>query len=93
MMRVKMAVIERNIRGGDDEGVVCSGGDDVVEDGEVFVGIITRMVARDIVRVERASLRLRVVASLGGDGVEVVWWKDLLVIVVLEKVKEMVEIW
>ena len=40
-----------------------------------------------------ADLELRVVAGLGGDGVEMVWWKDLLVMVVLEKVKEMVKIW
>ena len=32
-------------------------------------------------------------AGPGGNGVEVVWWKDLLLMVVLEKVKEMVKIW
>jgi len=31
------------------------------------------------------------VADLGEDEVEVVWWKDLWVVVVLENVKEMVE--
>ena len=30
-------------------------------------------------------------ANLNGDGVGGVWWKDLLVEVVLEKVKEMVK--
>ena len=48
------------------------------------------MVVGDVAGVEGASLRLRVVVGLGGDGVGVVWWKDLLMVVVLEKVKEMV---
>ena len=43
MVRVKMVVIERNTIGGDDDGVVCSGGNDIVEDGEVIVGIVARM--------------------------------------------------
>ena len=47
------------------------------------------MVAVDITEVEGADPRLRVVADLSVDGVGVVWWKDLLVVVVLEKVKEM----
>jgi len=58
MMRVKMVVMERNTRGGDDEGVICSGGDDVVEDGEVFVRIITGMVVRDVAGVEGVALGL-----------------------------------
>ena len=62
--------------------VYVGGGVDVVEDGEVVAGIVTIMV--DITRVERAGPRLRVVASLGRDGVEVVWWKNLLVVVVGE---------
>ena len=93
MVRVKMVVMERNSRGGDDDGVVCSGGDDVVEDGEVIVRIVTGMVTRDINGIEGASLELEVVVGLGEDGVEVVWWKDLLVMVVQEKVKEMVKSW
>ena len=48
------------------------------------------MVARDINGVEGTGPRLWVVAGLGRDGVGVVWRKDLLVVVVLEKVKEMV---
>ena len=51
------------------------------------------MVAGYIAGVERASLELEVADGLGEDGVEVVWWKYLLVIVVLEKVKEMVKFW
>ena len=47
------------------------------------------MVTGDVARVEGADPRLRVVVGLGGDGVGVVWWKDLLVVVVLEKVKKM----
>ena len=70
---------------------VCGGGGvDIVEDGEVVIRIVAGMVARDVAGVEGAGPRLRVVASLGGDGVGVVWRKDLLVVVVLEKVKEMV---
>ena len=61
------------------------GGVDVVEDGEVVTGIVTR----DVAGVEGPSHRLRVLVSLGGDGVGVVWWKDLLVVVFLKKVKEM----
>jgi len=62
----------------------------VVEvDVEVGGGVVTVDVSRE----EVDGLELEVVAGLGRDGVEVVWWKDLLVIVVLEKVKEMVEIW
>ena len=51
------------------------------------------MVTRDITGVEGAGLELKVVVGLGEDGVEVVWWKDLLVMVVLKKVKKMVKIW
>ena len=51
------------------------------------------MVIGDIAREEGVGPRLRVVASLGEDGVEVVWWKGLLVEVVLVKVKEMMKIW
>ena len=40
------------------------------------------MVAGDRTRVEGVGPRLRVVAGLGGDGVGVVWWKDLLVVVI-----------
>ena len=50
--------------------------DDVVEDGEVFVGIVAGM----IVGVEGASPRLRVVVGLGG-GVVVFLWRDLVVVV------------
>ena len=66
---------------------------DVEGGGGVVPGVITGMVARDIVEVEGIGPSLRVVAGLGKDGVRVVWWKGLLVVVVLEKVKEMVEIW
>ena len=48
------------------------------------------MVTEDVARVEGVGPRLRVVAGLGRDGMDVVWWKDLLVVVVLKKVKEMV---
>ena len=58
MVRVNMVVMERNRRGGDDDGVVCSGEDDVVEDGEVIVGIVTRMVARDVTGVGGPALGL-----------------------------------
>ena len=51
------------------------------------------MVAGDIAGAEGASPRLRVVVGLGEDRVEVVWWKSLLVEVVLKKVKEMIKIW
>ena len=44
-------------------------------------------------RVKVMVLELMVVLFSGGDGLGVVWWKDLLVEVVLEKVKEMVEFW
>ena len=54
--------------------VYIGGGVDVVEDGEVVAGIVTRMVAGDVARVEGAGPRLRMVVSLGGDGVGVVWW-------------------
>ena len=73
------------------------GGVDVVEDGEVVTRMVAGMVTGDIVRVEGAGPRLMVVAGLGGDGVGVVWWKNLLVEVVLEKVKGdggiLVEFW
>ena len=59
MVRVKMVVMEKNTRGGDDDGVGCSAGDDVVENGEVIVGIVTGMVAE----VEDVGPRLRVVAA------------------------------
>jgi len=69
---------------------ICSGGGDVIEDGEFIAGIVTRMVTG----VERmAGLGLGVVAGLGGGGVEVVWLKDLWVVVVLEKIKVMMEFW
>ena len=58
-------------------------------DGKVIAGIV----AGDVVEVEGADLELELVADLGEDEVEVVWWKDLWVVVVLEKVKEMVEFW
>ena len=70
--------------------VYVGGGVDVVKNGKVVAGIVTGMIAGDITGVEGADPRLRVVADLGGDGVGVVWWKDFLVVVVLEKVKEMV---
>jgi len=44
-------------------------------------------------RVKVMVLELMVVLFSGGDGLGVVWWKDLLVEVVLEKVKEMVKFW
>ena len=50
------------------------------------------MVAGDIIEVEGVGPRLRVAAGLGEHEVEVVWWKGLLVEVVLEKVKEMMKI-
>ena len=79
MMRVKMVLMEKNTRGGDNDGVVCSGGDDIVEDGEVIVRIVIGMVVGDIAGVERVGRRLRVVVGLGGDGVGIVcgriyWW-------------------
>ena len=55
--------------------------------------MVAGMVTRDIFGVEGDGPRLRVVAGLGGDGVGVASWKDLLVEVVLEKVKEMVGFW
>ena len=84
---------ERKRKGGVEDGGFVVVGGDVVKDGEVVVRIVTRMIAGDISRVEGASLEFEVVASLGEDGVEVVWWKDLWVLVILEKVKEMVEFW
>ena len=47
------------------------------------------MIVGDVVGAEGVGPRLRVVAGLGEDGVGIVRWKDLLVVVVLEKVKEM----
>ena len=43
MVRVKIVGMERNTRGGDNDIVFCSGEDDVVEDSEVFIRIVTRM--------------------------------------------------
>ena len=60
---------------------------DIVEGGKVVTGIVTGMVTGDIVRVKRACLELKVVTDLGEDGVEVGWWKDLCVVVVLDKVR------
>ena len=92
MVEVKMVVMrEKSEEVAVMEVYVCGGVD--VEDGEVVAVIVTRIVARmiirDIARVEGAGPRLRVVAGLGEDGVGIVRWKDLLVVVVLEKVKEM----
>ena len=70
--------------------VYISGGVDVIEDGEVVAIIVAGMIAGDVGEVEGAGARHRVVADLSGDGVGVVCWKDLLVVVVLEKVKEVV---
>jgi len=55
--------------------------------------MVAGMVTRDVVREEMAGLGLWVVAGLGGGVVEVVWLKDLWLMAVLEKVKEMVVIW
>ena len=65
--------------------VYVSGGVDVVEDGEVIAGMVAG--------VEGAGPRLRVMSGLGGDGVGVIWWKDLLVEVIFDKVKEKVKFW
>ena len=66
---------------------LCGGEGNAEEDGGVVAridtGMVARMVTRDVVGVKDASLELEVVASLGEDGVEVVWWKDLWVVVVL----------
>ena len=62
-------------------------------DVEVDGGVVARIVTGDVAREEVDDLRLEVVDSLYGDGVEVVWWKDLLVMVVLEKIMELVKIW
>ena len=51
------------------------------------------MVAGDVDREGMVGLGLGVVARLGGGVMEVVWLKDLWLMVVLEKVKEMVVIW
>ena len=48
------------------------------------------MVTRDVIGEEMTGLGLEVVAGPEGDGGVVVLWKDLVVVVVLEKVKEMV---
>ena len=48
------------------------------------------MVIGDVVGEEIIGLGLRVVASPKEDGGVVVLWKDFVVVVVLEKVKEMV---
>ena len=66
---------------------------DIEVRGGVVTRIVTGMVIRDIIGVEGAGLELEVVASLGEDGLRLVWWKDLWVVVVLEKVKEMVRFW
>jgi len=50
---------------------------DVVEGGGVIAGIITRMVAGDIVEDGMASQGLGAAVNLGGGGVEVVWLKNL----------------
>ena len=93
VVRVEMVVMGRETEEVLVKMEICNGGGDVVEDGEVVTRIVARMVVRDVTGVEGASPRLRMVADLGEDGVEVVWWKGLLVVVVLEKVKEMVKIW
>ena len=46
---------------------------DVEVGGGVITEVVTRMVTRATTGVEGASLELEVVASLGEDGVEVVW--------------------
>ena len=60
--------------------MICSGGGDVVEYGEVVAWIVARMITEDVAGVEGAGPKLMVVASLGEDGVEVVLWRDLVVV-------------
>ena len=50
------------------------------------------MIAGDVAGAEGDGLRHRLVASQDEDGVEVVWWKGLLMVVVLQKVMDMVKI-
>jgi len=69
--------------------VYVGGKVDIVEDGEVVAGIVIGEVAIK----EELSPYPSMVDGLGKGGVGVVWWKDLLVVVVLEKVKEVVVIW
>ena len=63
MVRVDMVVMEKNKRGGGKDGgfgvVVVM----FVEDGEVVTGIVAGMVIGDVVGVEGANPKLRVVAA------------------------------
>ena len=55
--------------------------------------MITGIVTGDIIGEGMAGLGLGVVAGLGFGVVDVVWLKNLWLMVVLEKVKEMAVIW
>ena len=60
---------------------------DVEVDGGVVAGVIAEMVARDVIAEEGFSPYPSMVAGSEGDGGVVVLWRDLVVMVVLEKVK------
>jgi len=60
---------------------------DVEKDGGVAAEIAAGMVTGDVVEEGMAGLGLAVVAGLEEDGGVVNLWKDLVVVIVLEKVK------
>ena len=67
MIVMEMVVMEKNKRGGGEDGGFVAVVVMFVKDGEVVIGIVAGMVARDVAGVEGAGPKLRVVVGLSED--------------------------